>query len=514
MRTILRALHVIGLLLGFYLICAVIIGAFIVADVFAVELGAGRSAIFLFAGTVGAIVVVLRGVFVSTRIKRKDLPGLPVSHADQPVLWAHVTEMARAAGTRPPSEIRLIPNVNAAVMEHTHLLGLVPGKRRMLIGVPLMLALPVPLFDAVLAHELGHYSGRDARFGPLTARAREGVIAALMAVRGSSKKGKKRYRWPGSDVYAAVFAAYANLVLSSTFAASRRQELAADRFAASFAGRDNAAAALSELPVVDASYDFYLDRYVSAGLPLGLLPPPADILGGFGSMFHDAGRAEELGALRSAPREEQTHKWDSHPPVSERVAAILALPADGRSRAGGGTTAISLLMNPQVPLAALAVKMVGDKATGKRAADWQAQSAALGLAAAQKQSAFLADVVRLMIGRPSRVVDLLDLIDAGRMNEILDQFPRSEVARKINATGRTAREFAKTSATPMLRSWLVLELVTSGRAWFRHSWSTVSGELVAEPGLIQELQAGMDAVLASVPNTMKLRAALETRKPV
>ncbi|HEY2793280.1 MAG TPA: M48 family metalloprotease, partial [Micromonosporaceae bacterium] len=398
--------------------------------------------------------------------------------------------------------------------EHTHLLGLLPGKRRMLIGVPLLLALPIPLFDAVIAHELGHYSGRDARFGPLTARARQGVIAALQAVAGSSKKGKRRYRWPGSDLYAIVFAAYANLVLSSTFAASRRQEFAADRFAASFAGRDNAAAALSELPVVDASFDFYLARYVSAGLPLGLLPPPAEILGGFGSMFHDAGRAQQFGALRSAPPAEKPHRFDSHPPVTERVAAILALAPDGRPRADGRQTAIGLLVRPEVPLSALALKMVGDKGAGKRAADWQTQAAALGTASAQKDSAFLVDVVRLMIGRPARVADLLDLIDAGRMNEILAQFPRSEAVWKINATGRTAREFAKTSATPMLRGWLMLELIGSGRAAFRHSWSSDSAEFVAGPRVIEEMQAGIDAVLATMPSTARLRAALETRTRV
>jgi Zn-dependent protease with chaperone function len=513
MRTFGRALQIVALLLGFYVLCALLIIVLIILDVLAADNignvpGGGRLVVILVIATVSAIIIVIRGVFVSTRVKRKDLPGVVVPPAAEPVLWQHVRNLAAAAGTRPPAEIRLVTDVNAAVLEHAHLFGLLPGKRRMLIGVPFLLALPLPQFDAVIGHELGHYSGRDVRLGPLTARAREGVTGALRAVAGNGTKRGAMSRMPGSDIFAAIFRAYASLVFTQTFATSRRQEFAADRFAASIAGRANAAIAIGDIPVIHAAYVFYLNRYVTAGLPLGFAPPPAEIIGGFRYLVEDPTRMAEIAELRENPRPEKTHKWDSHPPISERVAAIMALPDDGRPVDTSGHRAIELLANPAVPLAALGITLLGDKAAGKTAVDWETAAAHVGAHALHERSRLIVDIVRITIGRPARLTDFLDLVDAGRLDEMLSQIPRSEAAKKVNATGRAAREFSKTQLASMLDAWARLELIGSGRARIRHSWSDTLGRLDAAPGTLAGLSAGIDAVLATYPMTAPLRAAL------
>jgi Zn-dependent protease with chaperone function len=514
MRTFARALQLIALLLGFYLLCILLIVGLIVLDVLAFHAASStpaldRYVLFLVAATVGAIVIVIRGVFVSTRVKEKDLPGVVLPEHAEPLLWRRVRDLAAAVGTRPPAEIRLVPDVNAAVMEHAHLSGLIPGKRRMLIGAPLLLALSMPQFDAVIGHELGHYSGKDSRLGPLTGRTRQSVIAALKAVHGREEDATKtRWRWPGHALFAALFTAYAKLVFTTTFATSRQQEFAADRFSASIAGRENAAAALRELPVIDTAYGFYLDRYVAAALPLGLAPQPAEILGGFGGMLADPDRLAQFHELRTNPRDEKAHKFDSHPPMVERIAAILALPADGRPVDQTGVRAIVLLAQPAVALGAVGIEMLGKHAAGKAPRDWDTIAGAVGIAAAREASLPLVDVVRNMIGRPPRVVDLLDLVDAGRFEEILESIPRSEAATKVKATGRAAREFAKTQVTSMLGAWTTIEVVQSGRASILHSWSKSAGDLVTAPGLSEALDKGIDALVAADANTMPLRAAL------
>jgi Zn-dependent protease with chaperone function len=523
MRTFARALQIVALLLGFYALCVLLIAGLIVLDVLAVKAsdhvpGLGRFVAVLVVATIGACVIVLRGVFVSTRVRRRHLPGIVVSRTDEPALWQRVVDLARAAGTRPPREIRLAPDVNAAVMENAHLVGLLPGKRRMIIGVPLLLSLPLPQFDAVIGHELGHYSGRDVRLGPLTARTRQSVLSALRAVHGKKKAPKKpgkrqyRLRWPGHQVFAAIFTAYANLVFTATYAAGRRQELAADRFAVSIAGRENAAAALREIPVIDASYDFYLDRYVGAGLAVGLLPPPSQVLGGFGDFIGDPRRSSEMSELRDAPREETAHKYDSHPPTSERVAAILALPDDGRGLDESAVRAVSLLADPDRVLTAVGVSLLGDQAAGKTTADWETIARAVGVTSAKERARPLVDVVGSLIGRPPRVADLLDLVDAGRLDEVLDKIPPSEAARRTKATGRAAREFAKTALGSMLGGWAVTDLIQGGRVSIRHDWSQVSGEPVMPDGLGEALDKGIEAVIAMDPEAAPLREALAERE--
>src|SRR5262249_25010290 len=145
-----------------------------------------------------------------------------------------------------PVEIRLDGDVNAGVWEDAHLLGIIPGKRRMVIGLPLMLALTPAQFDAVIAHEIGHYSSGHTKVRPLVGRARASVISPPRA----AHSGRGTRHLPGADMFQAIFSWYAKRVLSVTEAASREQEYAADRVAADIAGHANAAAALQELPVI------------------------------------------------------------------------------------------------------------------------------------------------------------------------------------------------------------------------------------------------------------------------
>jgi Zn-dependent protease with chaperone function len=163
----------------------------------------GREVAIAYLLTAVALYVVVRGVFVSTRVRHRHIVGVMVTDRDEPALWERVRFLARAVGTRAPSRIYLVPDVNAVVWENARLLGLIPGRRSMMIGMPLLIALTPAQSDAVIAHELGHYGNRDTRLGALDHRARESVM-----------------------------------------------------------------------PAVEAAFNFYLDRYVAAGIERDLLPAP------------------------------------------------------------------------------------------------------------------------------------------------------------------------------------------------------------------------------------------------
>lgn len=513
MATLGRAAKIITLLFGFYLLCLLLLAGMIALDVLAFDLmdssgvHAPKLAITLLAATVGVFVVVVRGLFVSVRVRRKDLSGVPVSRAEQPELWRRVTALADVVGTRAPAEIRLVPEVNAAVLEHAHLMGLLPGKRRMMIGVPLLQALTVPELEAVLAHELGHYSDRHSRLAPLAGRARAGVMATMAAVnRQTGRTGK--FHWPGSGVYAALFHAYAVLVLKQTFAISREQEYAADRIAATVGGRENAASALRRLPATDAAYEFYLNQFIGAGLRNKLVPPPAEVLGGFGRFLTDPERVREMAALGDPDDSAEAHAFDSHPPIADRIAAIRALPDDGRPPAATDrpeSRAIVLLSNPAAVLTALGVQMLGPQAEGAEVADWDTIARTARMRGAGQSSQPIVRLVGAMLGRPARFTDFLALVEAGRLPEILDRMDNTETALKLKVPPPAQREFKKNALGRMLAAWALSELVPSGRATIRHSWSGFGGEVDVAGVDGQALNEGVEALLTMWPDTALLR---------
>ncbi|MDH6580893.1 hypothetical protein [Kitasatospora sp. MAP5-34] len=67
--------------------------------------------------------------------------SLPFDRTQAPALWHMVDELVERIGARPPSEIRLFVDANAAIVERTALLGLLGGTRTLYIGAPLVITL-------------------------------------------------------------------------------------------------------------------------------------------------------------------------------------------------------------------------------------------------------------------------------------------------------------------------------------------------------------------------------------
>ncbi|MCL2553512.1 MAG: M48 family metallopeptidase, partial [Actinomycetia bacterium] len=370
MNASLRAARALLLLAGFYLMGLVLLGLVLTLDAFVVVGVLHGHALFalvkLLLVSLALTVPVLDGMLVMWRRRGDDGPdGHEVTAEAQPELWAEVGEAARLAGTRAPDRLVLIGDVNAAVAERTRLLGLLPGRRSLYLGVPLLTGLTVPRLRAVLAHEFGHYGHQDTRLAGITMRGRVAMTHTIDSFRAGAADGSRSHAFLGN-----LYVRYARLYLRVSQSVARRQELAADRAAALAVGRRTTAGALREVPLLSTAFGFYVTRYATAGRKVSLLPPAGEFYGGFRHLLADPERGEELAAMRADLPEEEQSPYDSHPPMAERVRLIEELPDDGRPDDPSAPAALSLLRDRAAVLAAVESATLVAEVAGFRRVEW------------------------------------------------------------------------------------------------------------------------------------------------
>ena len=287
MAVAVRAFLSIVMLAGFYVLAFVqfVLGIALAVWVTSVTTGyiGAKVGVAVFLGTVWAVGY---GTWKALRADRDGPPGIPLTLHNAPLLWQAVYELSAAVGTRAPDEVHLVAEVNAAVSERTRLMGLIGGRRLLYVGMPLLQTFTVAQLRSVLAHELGHYSGRHTRFAGISYRGRLALERTIGHLSQANVAG-----W--------VFRGYARLFILVEHAVSRRQELEADLASVRVAGRYAAAGALQEVEVLDTAFDFYMSRFVLPGLEAGYVPE--DLFGGFAAMLR--ARAEEISALRAGAAE-------------------------------------------------------------------------------------------------------------------------------------------------------------------------------------------------------------------
>lgn len=435
-----RALASVLMLIGFYVVALLQLAAVVALAFWLHQRLSGLATAKLTIPLLLALGAVLVGLWRAIRTKHEPAPGLVLDERAAPRLWAAVRELAAEVGTRAPDEIRLVPEVNAAVAEQSTMLGLVGGRRTMYVGLPLLQAMRVDQLRSVLAHELGHYSGRHTRLGGVAYRGRLAIAETIGRIGRRNPVG-----W--------VFRGYAKLYLLVDNAASRRQELEADRSSVRLAGREAATSALRTLPALDAAWSFYMRAYVEPGWSAGLAPD--DLFGGFAKLL--AGRRDEIDELRENAPDEKPSRWDTHPPIGIRVAAMADAPAG--EAAPDERPAADLLAD--VGAAGLALQALVVDHGERRVLPWP-EFIAAAIAAGEQDEA---DALYRAAGRFTGAAEpglptVLDLVRAGRLGEFAAQFfPDSG-----------GEEAAARFAGPM-RTLLVNAAVRAGRAHWQLSWS-------------------------------------------
>ena len=157
-----RAFLAVALLVGFYILAigiALVLIYIPIAEWTAIHRITYQLALFCWIGAF----IILRAIV--PRADKFTPPGPHLQPADQSRLFETLNAVAQHTGQEMPSEVYLVPDVNAWVSQRGGVMGF--GSRRIMgLGLPLLQTVTVSQLEAVLAHEFGHYYGGDTRLGP------------------------------------------------------------------------------------------------------------------------------------------------------------------------------------------------------------------------------------------------------------------------------------------------------------------------------------------------------------
>lgn len=263
-----------------------------------------KLGIFLVIG----IVLIVRSLWVT--IPPPQEPELTRGLA--PRLFAMLDETADTLKAPRFHHVQLTREFNAGVLQIPKL-GLLGYQVSYLqIGLPLMQALTPDQFRAVMAHEMGHLSANHSRFSGWIYRVRRTWFQLLQNLHGSGHKA--------AFLFTAFFNWYAPYFAAYSFVLARANEYVADRCAAEVTGAQTAAEALIQTTLQGRYFETEFWPKLLEGAKEQAEPPASPItalVSAFKERKHDDAERWYDEAL-----EEKTDLDDTHPSLSERLAAL------------------------------------------------------------------------------------------------------------------------------------------------------------------------------------------------
>lgn len=274
----------------------------------------------------GAMLAVLGSIFV--RIPTKfELAGKVLQNEEHPEFWNAIAESCRKIGTKPPDQIVVGIDDRFFVTEMpVHIDGKRYDGKTLYLSLSMLKTFSEDEAEAVLMHELAHFSGNDTYFSR--------KISPLL----------NKFHFYLATLYELGIAypiflctlMFRNLYEISLGKLSRQREFRADRIAAELVGGDALARALVRI----VAYSSYRGE-VESGLlnsakvdeEIGVKRRLEDGFLNFAPKFAESGL---IGQIQSS------HPFDSHPPIDQRFAALksthspesirslLAAPGDGK----------------------------------------------------------------------------------------------------------------------------------------------------------------------------------------
>jgi Zn-dependent protease with chaperone function len=194
--------------------------------------GAAMVAVKFIAAVAILVIVVLRAFWI-----RIPAPaGRPLTRPGAPRLFGLVDEVIKSTGAPRLSAVILTHELNAAIQQSPRFGPFLGYRNYLLIGLPLLEALSLDEFRAVLAHECGHLSGAHGKATAWVYRVRMTwtIIAHRLEASG---------HW-GRNLFVPFFKWYAPRFLAYSYVMAREQEYAADAVAASVTSPATSGAAL------------------------------------------------------------------------------------------------------------------------------------------------------------------------------------------------------------------------------------------------------------------------------
>ncbi|MEV4317898.1 M48 family metallopeptidase [Actinocrispum sp. NPDC049592] len=427
------------LLVGFFVLVLGLIGGMLFVAVLGLTTGHAGGGLRVGAIAVFASIAIGTALWKVLKIKQEPY-GARVERAEQPELWAMIDELAVAANTRGPDDVRIVPKVNAAVWEESHLLGLRSGKRHMMIGLPLLAGLSVSELRSVLGHELGHYSHGHTKLSAVTYRATATMQRTLAAADGWLR---------------VLLTPYVKLYLVVARSANRAQELQADAVAVRAAGKEAAKSALGKINALDAAWSHYGDSYVRLAPEAGRTP---ELLMGFHAFLcNDVRHAQLLEAQESLLDSEPSSRYDSHPTMRVRIAAIDKLTGDGP--ATDDRPAWSVLRDPARTVPELESELIVD-GLGPRASWTEVVQLGTTNIARNNAKVLTDSSVKRGIVPTGSVDEILGVVERGKTEQLMALVDGA-------ATHAQRREVV----ARLIADLIAVSLIDAGKASFELDWS-------------------------------------------
>lgn len=290
------------------------------ATVLTVKLGVGGIGWYVLSGLFVYVLIALLVGFAPAG-------GRPVTREECPELFRAI-DRARGELRAPALDgVFLTPELNASVMERPRF-GMVGWTQRFLmLGLPLLYAMPEDELRATLAHEFAHLSRQHSRSRRMVARAEATWQTLVVGFTHS-------FRW-ASFLFVPFFRWYTPRLEARAQEASRGHEFESDHLAARVSGVPVAARSLLRITVWTAR----LERVVWPSVFRGSLerPEPAadDYLRVLEAMGEPLGRAELEREVRAALRD-RTLDSHSHPSLADRLEALGAHAAEAERALAAG----------------------------------------------------------------------------------------------------------------------------------------------------------------------------------
>lgn len=293
---------------GYILLILTVLVALIAGLVLIMVAGHGFNALTVKLGFfLGAAAVTIVGALW---VKMSPPEGLRVTAAQAPALFAMLEEVRVRTGGPRPHEVIVTPEFNAAIVQHPRL-GLFGWHRNFVIlGLPLLLALPRDEVMAVIGHEYGHLAGSHGKMAAWIYRVRMTWLR-LSASLGTSAIGgifQRFFKW-----YGPWFNAY-------SFVLARHNEYEADRAAADVGGAHVAARALTRVSVETHRYNrFWAELFDNAAVEAdGPVFPHARL----GAHFVQPMDPRDFTRALNVALGDVTGLGDTHPCLKDRLAAL------------------------------------------------------------------------------------------------------------------------------------------------------------------------------------------------
>ena len=276
-------------------------------------------ALYIIGGVIliGGSVAVLKILWV----RLKPPKGRVVTRVEAPPLFDALDELQRQLRSAPFHEVLVVPECNAAVVQHPRLGVFGWPRNYLLLGLPLLDGLSADEMRAVLAHEFAHLSRQHGRMGQRVyclRRSWEKVFEQLSKPRVQGEVSLRPIYAKFLDWFWPRFNAHA-------FVLSRADEYEADSDAARLVGAEHAASALFWIKLAARMYDDHIipDLWQRANTET---EPPGNAFTGLRETFRAGFPAGEVGTWTEQAFNQKTTNADTHPCLTERLKAIGRFP--------------------------------------------------------------------------------------------------------------------------------------------------------------------------------------------